>query len=103
MIIILRGIRPSKQPGAIRFLPVTFLRSYLAHSPVGEDEVRRHLPTFRRFRAVVQAVYFSTRVQEENMLGGSGMFGNAKGLSDARHMLDELGDEGHRHPAERGR
>jgi Ser/Thr protein kinase RdoA (MazF antagonist) len=81
----------------------TFLRSYLEHSPVGEDEVQRHLPTFRRFRAVVQAVYFSTRVQEENMLGGSGMLGNAQGLSDARHMLDELGDHGNRHPAEQGR
>lgn len=69
----------------------TFLTGYAEHGPVPADELAQHLRTFRRFRAIVQADYFARRILADDLTGIDSPAENDQGLSDARHMLDELG------------
>ena len=67
-----------------------FLDAYRAQGPLGDDEMRA-LDVFRRFRWVVQSVYFAGRLAVADLTGVAGQADNEKGLDDARRGLAELG------------
>lgn len=64
-----------------------FWEGYAAHSPAPARELDTHTGAFLRFRAAVQAAYFSMRIAREDSTGLSDDTGNWKGLRDAQHML----------------
>lgn len=67
-----------------------FLDEYQRQGPLGSEELR-HLDAFRRFREVVQGVYFAGRLATGDLTGGIDHAENEKGLSDARRRLGALG------------
>lgn len=67
-----------------------FLAAYRERGPLGGDEMR-HLDAFRRFREVVQGVYFAGRLASDDLTGGIQRVDNEKGLADARRRWRELG------------
>lgn len=54
-------------------------------------ELQAHLGYFRQFRGAVQAVYFSRRLHENDLTGIADHDENAKGLRDARRILQDAG------------
>jgi Ser/Thr protein kinase RdoA (MazF antagonist) len=70
-----------------------FWVGYLAHSPAPARELDSHLGAFMRFRAAVQAAYFSMRIARKDRTGISDDTGNRKGLRDAEQMLRANGVE----------
>ncbi|MGC5165439.1 phosphotransferase [Luteimicrobium sp. DT211] len=67
------------------------LKAYLDASGLPATEVAEFLDTFRRFRALVQAVYFSIRLARSDLTGIATQAENTAGLRDAREMLRDLG------------
>ena len=67
-----------------------FLAAYRASSPLAAGEMQ-HLDAFRRFREVVQGVYFAGRLATDDLTGGIERADNEKGLADARRRLAALG------------
>ena len=67
-----------------------FLATYGAEGPLAAGELD-HLDAFRRFREVVQGVYFAGRLATNDLTGGVDAAENEKGLGDARRRLAELG------------
>lgn len=65
----------------------TFLASYVENNPGLAAEVAAHLDSFSRFRAAVQASYFSMRVATSDLTGIEDLRENQKGLRDAQRML----------------
>lgn len=70
-----------------------FWDGYLSHSPAPARELDSHIGAFMRFRAAVQAAYFSMRIAREDRTGLSDDTGNWKGLRDAEQMLRANGVE----------
>lgn len=73
-----------------------FLSVYQAQGPLSPGEMR-HLDAFRRFREVVQGVYFAGRLASRDLTGGIDHADNEKGLNDARRRLGALGLPGSGH------
>ena len=69
----------------------TFLGTYRDEGPVPSAELRDHLRAMRRYRAAVQAGYFSVRLARHDLTGIAHAAENRKGLHDARNMASELG------------
>ncbi|SKC78541.1 phosphotransferase enzyme family protein [Krasilnikoviella flava] len=67
------------------------LEAYLDTSRMPATEVTELLDTYRRFRALVQAVYFSIRLARSDLTGIVSQAENTAGLHDAREMLLDLG------------
>lgn len=67
-----------------------FLRTYAERGPLGAEEMQ-HLDAFRRFREVVQGVYFARRLACDDLTGGVERSDNEQGLDDARRRLAALG------------
>lgn len=67
-----------------------FLTTYAARGPLGAHEMT-HLDAFRRFREVVQGVYFARRIAADNLTGIVDRSENIQGLDDARRRLSALG------------
>ncbi len=67
-----------------------FLTTYLSQGPLEAEELR-HLDSFRRFREVVQGVYFAGRLAANDLTGVIDQADNEKGLDDARRRLAALG------------
>jgi len=74
--------------GPARAMP--FLDAYRTSSGLPTVEIDQHLDTFRRFRALVQAVYFSIRIARADLTGVTSHAENTVGLQDARDMLRDL-------------
>jgi Ser/Thr protein kinase RdoA (MazF antagonist) len=74
------------EPAASRLIA-----GYLSAGILPESELRAHLGTFQRFRAAVQAVYFSQRLHDANLTGIASQLENEEGLRDARTLLREAG------------
>lgn len=70
-----------------------FWNAYVSHSPAPADELTNHLGTFTRYRAAVQAAYFSMRIGIQDHTGIDDDNENWKGLRDAEHMLRAGGAE----------
>lgn len=68
----------------------TFLTAYLDTGAVRPAELD-HLGAFRRFRWVVQAVYFAHRLAIDDRTGIADAAENRKGLGDSRRALTALG------------
>jgi len=68
-----------------------FLSHYAKQGSIPSQEVDRHLRTFRRFRAIVQADYFARRILSNDLTGIDSDAENQIGLSHARQMLQDLG------------
>lgn len=68
----------------------TFLTDYLGTGAITKSELD-HLDAFRRFRWVVQAVYFAHRLAMDDRTGIANVAENPKGLDDARRALTALG------------
>jgi Ser/Thr protein kinase RdoA (MazF antagonist) len=64
-----------------------FWDGYRAHSPVPARELDVHLETFIRFRAAVQAAYFSMRIARNDCTGLADGSENWRGLRDAEQLL----------------
>lgn len=64
-----------------------FWTSYVRASPAPIAELVKHLEAFSRFRAAVQASYFSMRVATSDPTGIQDQRENWKGLRDAQRML----------------
>jgi len=73
----------------------TFLATYVENHPGLADEVAAHLDSFSRFRAAVQASYFSMRVATSDLTGIADLLDNQKGLRDAQLMLATHGLTAH--------
>lgn len=69
----------------------SFLDSYGEAGVVPATELLDNLAALRRLRAAVQADYFSRRLYERNLIGIDNNDENARGLRDAREMLQSLG------------
>lgn len=67
-----------------------FLNTYLSQGPLEAEELQ-HLDSFRRFREVVQGVYFAGRLAANDLTGGIDQGENEKGLNDAWRRLVALG------------
>jgi homoserine kinase type II len=67
------------------------LAGYESVGVLPELELRAHLATFKRFRAAVQAVYFSKRLHDADLTGITGQAENRQGLRDARALLHAAG------------
>lgn len=70
-----------------------FWSTYLRHSPAPAHELAQHLGVFTRYRAAVQAAYFSMRVATADATGILDQDENWKGLRDAEKMLRANGIE----------
>ncbi len=68
-----------------------FWETYLDLSPASSAELLAHIDTFTRYRAAVQAAYFSMRIGSQDRTGISGDQENWKGLRDAERMLETAG------------
>ena len=69
-----------------------FVEHYLQLAPASlRAEAYEHLSFFTRFRAAVQAAYFSTRVAVNNLTGIDSQAENLEGLHHARCMLAASG------------
>lgn len=64
--------------------------AYRKHGPLGSHELQS-LDAFRRFRWVVQATYFASRLAACDLTGVADQTENLKGLEDARRGLAVLG------------
>lgn len=64
-----------------------FWNAYLSHSPAPTRELTEHLGAFTRYRAAVQAAYFSMRIATQDRTGIGHDDENWKGLRDAEQML----------------
>ena len=62
------------------------LTAYARTAPIGSDEIALAAP-FLALRWVVQAWYFSSRIQRRDLTGIDGDADNEKGLADARRAL----------------
>lgn len=67
-----------------------FLSTYQRHGPLPAQEMQ-YLDAFRRFREVVQGVYFAGRLAANDLTGVTDQAENCKGLTDARRRLSALG------------
>lgn len=67
-----------------------FLARYQSQGLLGVEEWL-HIDVFRRFREVVQGVYFAGRLAAPELTGVIDQAENEKGLFDARRRLAELG------------
>ena len=67
-----------------------FLAAYASAGPLVPEEME-HLDAFRRFREVVQGVYFAGRIATDDLTGVSDRGENGRGLDDARRRLAALG------------
>lgn len=67
------------------------VEGYQSVGLIPDLEVKTYLPTFRRFRAAVQAAYFSERIHQANLTGMQDQAENLGGLSDSRLLLREAG------------
>ena len=65
----------------------SFWKAYVDHSPSSSAELVDHLGTLTRYRAVVQAAYFSWRIATVDDTGILDHDENSKGLRDAELML----------------
>lgn len=65
----------------------SFWHTYLRCSPAPAGELIEHLGAFTRYRAAVQAAYFSLRIGTQDRTGISHDGENWKGLRDAERML----------------
>jgi homoserine kinase type II len=70
-----------------------FWDAYVSHGPAPVGELTKHLGTFTRYRAAVQAAYFSLRIGTRDRTGIDDDSENWKGLRDAEHMLRASGAE----------
>ena len=70
-----------------------FWHAYVGISPAPAAELQDHLAAFSRFRAAVQAAYFSMRVATGDSTGIADQRENWKGLLDAEQMLRANGVE----------
>ncbi|MET0693016.1 MAG: phosphotransferase [Propionibacteriaceae bacterium] len=70
-----------------------FWAAYLSRSPAPVTELTAHLDTFTRYRAAVQAAYFSMRIGTRDRTGIVDDGENWKGLRDAERMLRTNGAE----------
>jgi homoserine kinase type II len=68
-----------------------FWAAYLRHSPARPEELEEHVPAFTRYRAAVQAAYFSMRIATDDRTGIDDDHENWKGLRDAELMLRASG------------
>jgi Ser/Thr protein kinase RdoA (MazF antagonist) len=64
-----------------------FWDAYVSHSPAPVEELTEHLGAFTRYRAAVQAAYFSMRIGTQDSTGIDQDDENWKGLRDAEQML----------------
>lgn len=64
-----------------------FWDTYLSCSPAPAGELIEHIGTFTRYRAAVQAAYFSLRIGTQDRTGIDHDAENWKGLRDAERML----------------
>jgi hypothetical protein len=71
----------------------SFWAAYVSHSPAPASELAEHVGTFTRYRAAVQAAYFSMRIASADRTGIDGDHENWKGLRDAELMLRANGME----------
>lgn len=65
----------------------SFWDTYLSCSPAPVGELIEHLGAFTRYRATVQAAYFSLRIVTQDRTGIDHDGENWKGLRDAEHLL----------------
>ena len=70
-----------------------FWDAYVSRSPAPTGELTKHLGTFTRYRAAVQAAYFSMRIGTQDRTEIDDDSENWKGLRDAEHMLRASGAE----------
>ena len=75
-----------------------FWDAYVSHSPAPLSELTDYLGTFTRYRAAVQAAYFSMRIGTQDRTGIDDDRENWKGLRDAEQMLRGNGAEIITHP-----
>ena len=68
-----------------------FWDAYVAYSPAPVAELTEHLAAFTRYRAAVQAAYFSMRIGSGDRTGIEHDGENWKGLRDAEQMLRASG------------
>lgn len=68
-----------------------FWETYLDLSPASPAELLAHIDTFTRYRAAVQAAYFSMRIGRRDRTGIGDDDENWKGLRDAEGMLHSAG------------
>lgn len=68
-----------------------FWDTYLKCSPAPAEELIEHIGTFTRYRAAVQAAYFSLRIGTQDRTGIDHDGENWKGLRDAERMLRATG------------
>lgn len=68
-----------------------FWDTYVQHSPAPVAELTAHLSAFTRYRAAVQASYFSWRIGTQDRTGITHDGENWKGLRDAEQMLRSNG------------
>ena len=68
-----------------------FWDTYVQHSPAPDAELTGHLSAFTRYRAAVQAAYFSLRIRTGDRTGINHDDENWKGLRDAERMLRASG------------
>ncbi len=76
-----------------------FWDAYVTRSPAPVAELTKHLGTFTRYRAAVQAAYFSMRIGTHDRTGIDDDSENWKGLRDAEQMLRASGADILRHPS----
>jgi homoserine kinase type II len=69
----------------------SFWETYVQHSPAPAAELTEHLSAFTRYRAAVQAAYFSWRIGTQDRTGIDHDGENGKGLRDAEQMLRASG------------
>ena len=68
-----------------------FWDTYLSCSPAPTGELIEHIGAFTRYRAAVQAAYFSLRIGTQDRTGIDHDWENWKGLRDAERMLRTSG------------
>lgn len=69
----------------------SFWAAYVTHSPASPEELEEHVQAFTRYRAAVQAAYFSMRIATDDRTGIEDDRENWKGLRDAELMLRASG------------
>lgn len=67
------------------------LEAYRRAGVVPEVEIETQIDAFGRLRGLVQALYFSQRLQSDDLTGIDSRDDNDRGLADARQMLTNLG------------
>ena len=77
-----------------------FWDAYVSHSPAAVGELTEHLGTFTRYRAAVQASYFSMRIGTQDRTGIDDDSENWNGLREAEQLLRASGAEIVGHPSQ---